>query len=133
MNFLHACSKRINIEGSWYQHGVYHKNIFIGDIGLHFLGPQNTQVEIGYTIAKPFQRRGFGKESVLRILQYLFEDLKKHRIVASLDPKNESSIRLLESVGFRMEGCFKKSICVEDRWEDSLVYALLKEEWIRLY
>jgi RimJ/RimL family protein N-acetyltransferase len=131
-DFIRRCSKNINVEGTWFQLGVYYENKLIGDIGLHFLEPKNTLVEIGYTISKNEQRRGFGKESVLGALRYLFEKLEKHRVIASLDPGNEASIRLLEKIGFRKEGYFRKSVLIENTWEDNIVYALLEDEWLRV-
>jgi len=35
----------------------------------------------------------------------------------------------LESIGFRKEGLFKKSILNQGTWEDDLIYAILNEEW----
>jgi RimJ/RimL family protein N-acetyltransferase len=129
IDFINRCSPTPNIEGSWYQLGVFFKNELIGDCGLHFLGPDNSQVEIGYTIAKPHQRQGFGEECVVNILDFLFRTLRKHRVMASLDPRNEPSMRLMEKLGFRREGWFRKSILVGANWEDDVIYALLEEEW----
>jgi RimJ/RimL family protein N-acetyltransferase len=131
--FIRKCSKDINVEGTWFQFGVYRENKLIGDIGLHFLEPQNAQVEIGYTISKNEQRKGYGKESVLHVLRYLFDNLKKHRVIACLDPNNETSIRLLEKINFRKEGCFRKSVLIENKWEDNAVYAMLQDEWLCLF
>lgn len=74
-----------NKENTWYQVGIFLEEKLIGDIGIHFLGPENMQCEIGYTISPNFQRRGYAKESVSYVLEYLFGNLKKHRIFASLD------------------------------------------------
>lgn len=118
-----------NTENSWFQLGVFLNQMLIGDIGIHFVGPENKQCEIGYTIGEAYQKKGYGKESVWGITNYLFKEMNKHRISASLDPKNEASIALLESLGFRKEGLFKKSVLNNGIWEDDLVYAKLNEEW----
>ncbi len=129
VTFIEGCSTIPNLAGTWYQLGVFLNNHLIGDCGLHFLDPNNSQVEVGYTIAGPHQRKGFGKECVVAILDFLFGTLKKHRVIASLDPMNEPSVRLLEKLGFRREGVFRKSILVDGKWEDDLVYAILADEW----
>lgn len=131
IDFISRCAQTPNIEGSWYQLGVFFNNKLIGDLGLHFLGPNNSQVEIGYTIARPYQRNGYGKECVVNILDFLFVTLKKHRVIASVDPMNEASVRLLEKLGFRREGLLRKSILVGGNWEDDLMYAMLEEEWMK--
>jgi RimJ/RimL family protein N-acetyltransferase len=121
--------KDFNKENAWFQIGIYLVEQIIGDIGIHFIGPENKQCEIGYTIDPKHQKNGYGKESVSGVLDYLFGELDKHRIIASLDPENEASRKLLERLGFRNEGCFKKSILNKGKWEDDLVYAVLNEEW----
>lgn len=127
--FISDNTANFNIENNWYQIGVFLDEKLIGDIGIHFLGPANLQCEIGYTISPKFQKRGYGKESVSCVIDHLFKDLQKHRVFASLDPGNLSSIALLESVGFRREGLHKKSILCNGVWEDDLLYAILDEEW----
>ena len=59
----------------------------------------------------------------------LIFDLKKHRITASIDPRNTSSIRLIERLGFRKEAHFKQSLFFHGEWVDDLIYAMLAEEW----
>jgi RimJ/RimL family protein N-acetyltransferase len=129
-SFIRNEAMDFNKENTWLQLGIYLAGQLIGDMGIHFIGPENKQCEIGYTIDPKYQKNGYGKESVSGVLDYLFRELDKHRIIASLDPENEASRNLLESLGFRNEGCFKKSILNKGEWGDDLVYALLDEEWI---
>jgi RimJ/RimL family protein N-acetyltransferase len=101
----------------------------IGDIGIHFL-EDDAQVEIGYTLSPDYQGRGYAFEAVKAVVNYLFLNLKKHRITASVDPENQKSISLLKKLGFRQEGHFKKSILIRGEWCDDVIYAMLEEEWI---
>jgi len=127
--FIIQYTQEFNIENTWFQCGVFLHNQLIGDIGIHFLGPDNSQCEIGYTISHKHQRMGYGKESVTAVIDYLFKALNKRRVFASLNPENMASIALLESIGFRREGLFKKSVFNHGMWEDDLIYAILEEEW----
>ena len=61
-------------------------------------------------------------------MKYLFKDLKKHRVMASVDPDNERSIHLLEKLGLRKEAHFKKSYLIGSVYYDDCIYALLDEE-----
>lgn len=101
----------------------------IGDIGLRFL-EDGKQVEIGYTIHPLYHGNGYGKEAVRAAIDYLFWDLKKHRVTASIDPDNYKSIRLCESLGMRKEAHFIKSLLINGSWADDVIYAVLEEEWI---
>ena len=100
----------------------------IGDIGIHFLD-DGYQVEIGYTLVPDFQGNGYALEAVIAIMTYLFSALNKHRIAASVDPRNTKSIKLLEKLGFRKEAHLIKSFRMNDQWYDDCVYAILAEEW----
>lgn len=43
---------------------------------------------------------------------YLFSDLKKHRITASVDPRNIKSVALLERIGMRKEAHFNEKCII---------------------
>lgn len=124
-------AREINIENTWFQFVIIHDrdNKVIGDIGLHFLEGGNNQVEFGITLNSAYQQKGYAKEAMESVLSYLFRDLEKHRIIASIDPRNKSSIQLLESLKMRKEAHFKKSLFIENEWVDDVVYAILKEEY----
>jgi RimJ/RimL family protein N-acetyltransferase len=63
------------------------------------------------------------------VINYLFFDLNKHRVSASVDPNNTKSIKLLEKLGMRKEAYFIKSYRMGDMWLDDFIYAMLEEEW----
>ena len=124
-------SGNLNVVGAWCQMGVYRKTTqeLIGDIGMHFLPPDARQVEIGFTIGPQHQRQGYATEAVGALLSYLFERLHKHRLIASVDPRNIASIALLEKMGMRKEAHHIQSIWSPDGWCDDVIYALLRKEW----
>lgn len=126
-------AKSINVFDTWFQLAIIHKdkNLLIGDIGLHFIDEQSKQVEIGCTIDKNFQGKAFATEALERVIDFLFKELNKHRIKASVDPRNIGSIKLMEKLGFRKEAHFKQSIFSNGEWVDDIIYAILKEEWLR--
>ena len=120
-------------ENTWYQLGIYIRQPreLIGDLGLHFSGPQNAQVEIGFTIAPVQQRKGYAAEAVISTLDYLFARLGKHRVIASVDPNNAASIALLKKLGLRQEAHFLQSFWADGAWLDDVIYAILREEWMK--
>ncbi len=119
--------------GSWFQLAVECKSTgaLIGDCGLRFPEDQTEQVEIGITIAPEHHGRGFGAEAVNLALEWVFEDLGKHRAWASTDPMNMKAIGLLERLGFRKEAHHLKSLRLHGEWADDVIYAMLAEEWAR--
>ncbi|MFA8435360.1 MAG: GNAT family N-acetyltransferase [Marinifilaceae bacterium] len=123
---------KVNQPGSWYQFAIrlnQNRENLIGDCGIHFPEKDNFQVEIGVTLAPKYQGFGFAREAVCALLDYIFNTLNKHRVFASIDPENSASIRMLRRLGFRKEAHFVKSLLIDDKWVDDVIYAMLREEW----
>jgi RimJ/RimL family protein N-acetyltransferase len=134
-NFIGSkIAKEMNVLGTWYQLGICIKETdeLIGDIGIHFIDDDNLQVEIGYSLSVEYQGRGYATEAVTEVINYLFSKLNKHRITASIDPRNLKSKALLERIGMRKEAHFKKNIFEKGEWTDDVIYAILEEEWFAM-
>ncbi|WP_137904050.1 GNAT family N-acetyltransferase [Chryseobacterium sp. 2VB] len=131
-NFILRNTKEFNQPESWYQLLITDKETktVIGDIGVHFTGDENAQVELGITLNTSFQGKGYASEALKGIISHLFDDLHKHRITASVDPDNTASILLMERIGLRKEGHFVKSLFWKNKWVDDVIYAVLREEWL---
>lgn len=128
--FIDNTAQRCNLPGTWFQLAVRLKgeNRLIGDIGLHFL-MSGVQVEIGYTLTPDAQGKGYAREALDAVIAYLFSELGKDKIIASVDPGNRKSIRLLQRLGMREEAQDAESGGENGAWPDDLVFALRKEEW----
>ena len=129
--FIGKIAKQINEPETWFQFVIIEKETqkIIGDLGIHFFDNENKQVEIGCTLNKDFQNQGYATESVKRVIDYLFKELNKHRIITSIDPDNMNSIRLVERIGFRKEAHFVESLFINGKWVDDLIYALIEKDW----
>jgi RimJ/RimL family protein N-acetyltransferase len=117
--------------GTWFQLALVHRasGELVGDCGLHFLKEDRKQAEVGITVSPSHQRQGFALEAVRAALDYLFTTLGKHRVVASMDPRNTASIALFKRVGLRQEAHFMESLWLNDEWVDDMVFAILDREW----
>ncbi|NBJ71205.1 MULTISPECIES: GNAT family protein [Clostridia] len=85
--------------------------------------------EIGWVFHPTYYNQGYASEAALALLKYGFEELGLHRIVATCQPENIPSFRVMEKIGMRREGHFKKCIPYGDEWWDEYAYAVLNEEW----
>jgi len=130
--FLAGLSPRPDVPDTWFQLGIRTRedNRLIGDLGIHFLSDSD-QAEIGFTLAPSQQKKGYALEAARPVLCALFSEWNKHRVIASVDPRNEASIRLLLKLGMRKEAHFRKSFRLEDGWGDDCIYAILEEEWLK--
>lgn len=90
------------------------------------------RAEIGFTLAREHQGRGFASEAVALLLNYAFDDLGLHRVVAIADCRNTPSWALLDRIGMRREGHFLENVWFKGEWADEYLYAVLKDEWLRM-
>lgn len=120
-----------DVPGTWFQLAITlrESGLLIGDCGLHFPADQPGQAEIGITLAPAYQGQGYAVETLTRVMDYLFVELGKHRVYASVDPRNLPSIALLECLGMRREAHFRESLWDGADWVDDFIYALLDREW----
>ncbi len=101
----------------------------IGDIGLRFPEKETWQAEMGISLDPRYHGLGYASEAMRAVMKYAFESLGKHRLYASIDPRNRASIALVERLGFRREAHFLLSIRWKGAWADDLIYGMLDEEW----
>jgi RimJ/RimL family protein N-acetyltransferase len=115
---------------TWFQLGIFQSDTMtlIGDLGIHFLS-EGREVEIGVTIAPEFQGKGFAKEAVGRVLDFLFNVLQKNIVVASVDPANQTSMSLMTGLGFRLIGIYPQSILFRGEWADDAVFQMTVNQW----
>lgn len=73
---------------------------------------------LGYHIDASHEGKGFMSEAVAKATQYMFEMQNIHRIMANYMPSNERSARLLQKLGFVIEGHAKKYLLINGQWED---------------
>ena len=58
-------------------------------------------------------------------MEEIFTELKLHRLIAYVMDTNMPSVKLLEAVGFHMEGLCEKNLKVNGVWENHMLYAIL--------
>ena len=120
----------VDTIGTWWQRAIRLRETgeLIGDLGLHFI--DDATVEVGVSLAPVHQRHGYAREALEVMLDFVFGGLHKHRVVASIDPRNLACARLLEGLGMRREGHFRESVRSGDGWVDDAVFAMLELEWL---
>lgn len=129
IDFIKKCSIEINKPDTWFQLVIIEKNSkkIIGDIGVHFI--DELQVEFGITLNKKFRNNGYAFEAIFYLFNILFNQFNKHRITASVDPRNLDSIKLLEKLKMRKEAHHIKSYFFKEEWVDDYVYAILSTDY----
>jgi ribosomal-protein-alanine N-acetyltransferase len=83
---------------------------------------------LGYWIGRRHAGRGYMTNAVRAIVPFAFGSLRLHRLEAACLAHNTASMRLLERIGFRREGLARGLVCINGRWQDHIVFALLSDD-----
>jgi [ribosomal protein S5]-alanine N-acetyltransferase len=87
--------------------------------------------DLGYAIQPASQRRGIAQVAATTMIDFAFEHLDLHRLVANIGPTNTASIQLIRSLGFAYEGTLRDHVFTNNTWRNSVSYSLLAPEWTR--
>ncbi len=104
-------------------------NRYAGKISLFQIDEQNRRAEIGYLLGRQHWGKGLMTEAMSTVLAYAFNEMGLHRIEVDTDPDNLPSLALLDRFGFSREGYFRDRWRVHGAWHDSVMLALLEDEY----
>ena len=115
------------VPGEWVQIGVALRKgeedspaPLIGDIGIGIDADDPAHAQMGFSMNARWQGIGLASEAVDAARALLFEHAAVRRLECITDARNASSIRLLERLGFRLEGTedaiFRGLPCREHRY-----------------
>jgi ribosomal-protein-alanine N-acetyltransferase len=84
---------------------------------------------LGYQIALAEQGKGLMQEALRGSNRFMFEERRLHRIMANYRPENHRSARLLERLGFQLEGLAKDYLFIDGAWRDHVLTALANPDF----
>jgi RimJ/RimL family protein N-acetyltransferase len=118
-------------SNSWFQRAIRLRGDgkLIGDLGVHLPPDAEGSVEFGVSIAPAHQGNGYAREAVRALFGRVLGQLGRHRIQASVDPRNVASMAMLRALGMRQEAHHRESLWLHGEWVDDAVFALLASEW----
>lgn len=82
---------------------------------------------LGYSIAATHQGQGLMFEALQSLLNFVFDELDLHRVMANYIAHNERSGKLLARLGFEREGYAKKYLKIAGQWQDHVLTAKVRE------
>jgi len=99
----------------------------IGGVGLSNLrrGVSET-ASLGYWVGEAFARQRYMTAALPLVLDFAFDRIGLHRVEAACLPTNIPSRALLARAGFHQEGYARGYLCIEGKWQDHLLFAILR-------
>ena len=103
---------------------------FIGEVNISNVQRGIIQsCTIGYWIAKDCEGKGMMSESLELVKEFIFNELKLHRIEAACLPHNIPSLKVLLKNGFIKEGTARKLLKINDKWQDHTVLSFILDDF----
>lgn len=103
----------------------------IGTFGLLNIDYRRGCTEIGYGLSPLYWGKGYFKESVILILNFLFNEMTFHRVWAKTQLNNIASIKVLEKVGFKKEGVMRDYYfsLKDGKYYDAAILGIIVDEF----
>jgi ribosomal-protein-alanine N-acetyltransferase len=101
----------------------------IGKCGYNEWRKAHRRGDISYIIAREQRGKGIVSEALRAMLDYGFDRMNLHSVEAGVTPGNDASTRMLQKIGFRLEGHLRENFLTDRGFVDSLIYSLLRSDW----
>lgn len=117
------------INGTDLTFGIFKDNRIIGRIKLsNIIMGVFRSCNIGYSLDKDYEGRGYMKEAVRLVIKYAFNEIDLHRIEASTLLDNIKSQRVLLSNGFKELGINKEYLLINGAWRDHKTFYIINNK-----
>lgn len=92
----------------------------------------NKHLCIGCDISPQFTNQGLGHLAYKAFLEFIFRELDLNKVYLEVLATNKRAIHLYEKLGFILEGTKREEVLKESGYVDSIIYSMLKKEFIEL-
>ncbi len=121
----------LNYTDNMYNWVIEYEGQVVGSISAMLLDEKNESCEIGYCLGFEFWNKGIMTEAMSATIQYLFLEIGFHRIVAKHNVENPASGKVMMNCNMVNEGRLREYyLCHDGTYSDSLIYSILKNEFI---
>ena len=85
---------------------------------------------VGYHLDQQCQGQGLMREALELSIRFMFNALQLHRIMANYIPGNTRSAKLLERLGFEIEGYARDYLFINGAWRDHVLTARINRDLV---
>lgn len=128
--FLNGC-EQMSADGTGVRLAIDRRSdqSFIGWCTVTGWNPEYRSATLGYCFDDAVWGQGYATEAAGAVLKWAFDTLDLNRVQAEADTRNIGSGRVLEKLGFTLEGTLREDCIVNGDVSDSWVFGLLRREW----
>lgn len=133
---------------SWTLRLIEREKEFEEDSSVHFIGTNDAETfvvgtcslsnivrgvfqscHMGYSVDRNYEGQGVMQKIAKHTIDYAFNELELHRIIANHMPENMRSEALLRKLGFEREGYAKRYLQINGEWEDHVLNSLINTKY----
>lgn len=111
--------------------GIWSEGRLAGIVGAGKIDWENHSAMVGYLLGENYQGKGLATDACRALIDYLFSELKLHRIEIQCSTDNVRSCAVPKRLGFTKEGVLRQAQAFDNRFLDLEVHGMLAEEWKR--
>ena len=104
------------------------KGEMFGFVSLHCNWEKTKEWEIGYKFLIEYWGNGYASEATCKVIEFAFKELSIHKLMAFINYENKRSVALAKRIGMIQEGHMREARLIKEKWNDELVFALLKTD-----
>jgi len=128
--------KSVMNDPSWHHFVVKpidNQDKIIGVVLLNHIHPIYRTGEFGITLGdEAYRGKGYGKDMLLTLIKYGFDQLNLNRIWCEVYSNNDS-IHMYRKIGFKDEGVLRQHVYKDGQYLDSYMLGMLKSEYDEMY
>ena len=114
----------------WFAVSPLESDEFLGTVWLWSKGSRLDGLELSvFVTAEAGLGQGIGTDAVNAALDFVFGSYEVERVWLTTESGNTRARRAFEKSGFQVDGTVRHHFRREGRWRDSLLMAILREDW----
>lgn len=118
---------------SEYNWAIVYNGIVIGNIAVVLQDNECYACHLGWQIDVSYWNKGIMTEAAGAVVDYLFDKVGYDRIASGHDTRNIASGRVMEKIGMKLEGTFRRYCYQKDgSIGDKNYWAILKSDWKKM-
>ena len=103
----------------------------VGQVSLKWTDATASQAELRFLFDPAFRRQAYASEAVKAALDLAFGDIGFHRTFVRCAARSQGTVRLLKTLGMRLEAHYREHALFQGEWDEELHFAILDREWLR--
>ena len=141
VDYVHTTDDELHIVEQWtydmqIRSAIYLcitlENKVVGIISTLQIDWMNQRTSIGYWISQDMQGRNLATEATVVLLNYLFEKLRLHRVFIQAATGNTASNKVIQKIGFKLEGVLRENERVKEYYLDHNIYGMTEKDFLEI-